>query len=230
MSKFLRYCSCLVCKRELTVQGLAEHILFHTRIPKNHCKLCHALTKTKFCSNSCSARYNNSKRTCKPGPKPGSTMRPSFTKITQCSICGKFHPRKAKTCSKECTSKLLSIKVRRRMENGFNPNANRGRGKQSYLEHSFSMWLKETQPTLLCHTEYKFKRHDTGRWYFVDFYFPTLNTIIELDGSQHKYTTQYDMDRDNYLHTTYGVNVVRITHAEYQSKVRLPEIRGILSA
>jgi very-short-patch-repair endonuclease len=77
-------------------------------------------------------------------------------------------------------------------------------------------------------TEHPFKRHDVIKTYFVDFYFPSLDLIIELDGTQHKNTVEYDTDRDNYIMTNYNVNIIRVSHKEYQAMTKLELIKSLL--
>lgn len=66
--------------------------------------------------------------------------------------------------------------------------------------------------------------------YFADFYFPTLDLIIELDGTQHntKSAKEYDRERDHYISTNYSIQIVRISHKEYVSKQRVSEIGALL--
>jgi len=234
-NKYNIKCSCVVCKKELHTSGIKRHHATHLtkKIVKSHCNQCNApiYNNNKFCNSSCAAIYNNSRNDyskIKTGPKPGS--KPKYTKIKQCVICNKFHPGRGASCSKECKSKLLSICVKERIYNGWNPNDNRGRGKQSYLESSFESWLNDNYPILQYQTEYPIKRLDVIKTYFADFYFPSLNLIIELDGTQHKYTVEYDTERDDYISSAYGIKVVRISHKEYTKQTRINEIKNLLRA
>lgn len=120
--------------------------------------------------------------------------------------------------------------MKQRIYDGFNPNDNRGRGKQSYLEQSFEKWLHSYNITDFI-MEYKFKRFDKIKTYYVDFYFPKLKLVIELDGTQHNSITakQYDHERDNYIKLQYGVNIIRISHKEYTNQTKLLEIKSVLS-
>ncbi|MFW6002042.1 MAG: DUF559 domain-containing protein [archaeon] len=69
--------------------------------------------------------------------------------------------------------------------------------------------------------EHPFKRYDHNgkyeRCYFVDFFFPDLKLIIELDGSHHKDQIDYDCDRDRYIVSNYNnvTDIIRITYDEY---------------
>jgi hypothetical protein len=63
MSKFHLHCSCINCRRQLTVQSLAEHFRKCSRLPPNVCIQCGAVTFNEtFCSRSCRTIFNNQKR------------------------------------------------------------------------------------------------------------------------------------------------------------------------
>ena len=237
MSTFHLYCSCVICKRTVTTQSLAAHYRTHNK-PTTSCVLCGKPTSKysqKYCSQSCAAVQSNSKKdrsTFTSGPPPGqpqrSKTRPPYTKISWCPICGRPH-KGTGTCSAACKAKRLSNAMKKRIYNGFNPNQNRGRGKQSYLEASFDAWVSSQFVGLPYMKEYPIRRLDTIKTYFADFYFPTKQLIIELDGTQHKYTREYDLERDTYIRDVYGITVIRITHREYTSQSRMSEIMSFLS-
>lgn len=209
----------------------------------NYCKFCNSILAYSkklnyFCSSSCSARYSNVRKDYtkfKPGPKRGaskrttnsSLVRPPYTKISQCEICNKFFPGTRKTCSVTCKNFLISRKIKLAISNGYNPKSNRGRHKKSYLESSFEHWLLINNLTNFI-TEKAFRRHDIAKTYFVDFYFPNLNLVIELDGTQHKNTKLYDQERDQYITFTYGVEILRISHKEYIEKTKIEFIKSKL--
>ena len=115
------------------------------------------------------------------------------------------------------------------ISDGYDPKKNRGRGKKSYLEISFESWLNQHFPDMGYIPEYPIKRLDVVKTYFGDFYFPELNLIIELDGTQHDNTKDYDQDRDAYITETYGIRVFRITHKEYVSKTKLDIVVQLLT-
>lgn len=187
----------------------------------------------KFCNRSCSASFNNATRIVHDR-KPIISSAPQYTKISFCCQCNKVFQRNysksSKTCSTICKNKLLSRIQQDRIESGWNPNLNRGRHKQSYLELAFSTWLE--QENVQFTQEHPFKRFDSlgnyEKTYFVDFFFPTLNLIIELDGTQHKTTTEYDSERDLYISNNYNVKILRITHYEFVNKLRIEEISVLL--
>jgi very-short-patch-repair endonuclease len=242
MSKFHLKCSCIHCKQEMNVHSLKSHyskvdaINLYDKSPIlcKHCSnVLHYDKRDKvFCSNSCAASFNNKLKDytiSKPGPKPG-TPNPRYipyTKIKWCKICNHAHTRHGTTCSITCQSILVSQHTQNRIMNGWNPNTNRGRGKQSYLESSFEQWLILNDFTDYI-TEYHFRNHNLNKSYFVDFYFPTKNIVIELDGTQHQYTIKQDLIRDEYITSQYNCKVIRITHHEYKNQCKIDFIRAIL--
>lgn len=252
MSKFQLYCSCISCKITISVQNITAHINSkHTEnLPKTQCMQCDETVykyKNKFCSSSCGAIYSNSRKDwskIKTGPaklaKEERTPRkhrqyipsikeskPPYTKVKPCVICNKLHAGYGKSCSKECKGTLISQSIKSAIYNGHDPKQNRGRGKQSWLERSFDEWLKSNNVTNYF-TEEPFKRLDLIKTYFADFYFPDKKLIIELDGTQHKKTVEYDIERDSYISHTYGVKIIRISHQEYKKKTRIEEIMKLL--
>ena len=231
MSKFQLYCTCTVCKSKISTQNLNAHFKSKHTI-KSYCLQCNAPIYNKdkkFCNTSCAAKYTSSRKdysNIKSGPKKG--FKPLYTKVKQCVICNKFHARYGQTCSDKCYKELLSNKLKLSIANGYNPNLNRGRGKRSFLEQSFDNWL-QLNNVLHYHTEYPFKRFDYTKTYFADFYFPDKNLIIELDGTQHKNTVDYDTNRDEYISLHYNVQILRISHKEYVNKVKLLLIMSLLN-
>lgn len=234
--KFLIRCSCIVCKSLLTTQRINAH--YHSKhVVKSKCKHCNSdifKINNNFCSKSCAAKYNNKRKDFNfidSGPSKG-TPKPNYcehTKIKQCVICLRYHPGKGKTCSKQCKSELTSQSLKKTIrETAFDPSKNRGRGKQSYLERSFEEWLLREYPLLRYITEKPYRNTHENKTYFADFYFPELQIIIELDGTQHKHTKDYDAARDKYISENYQVKIIRITHSEYTKQSRISEIRAIL--
>lgn len=231
MPKYLLNCSCVICKKETTVQSLKIHQKFKHTI-KSTCPECNTpiFNSNKFCSSSCAAKFNNLRKDYtkfKPGPPKGYVFKDyaPYTKIKQCVICEKFHPRNAQTCSKTCNLKLLSIKVNERIDNGWNPNENRNKSSQSYLEKSFESWLLHNN-----YNDYiKNKTFRCGeKIYFGDFYFPNLKILIELDGTQHKNSIEYDLKRDQDIFNHFSVQTIRISYKEYIKKTKIDLIKSIL--
>ena len=230
MSKFNIRCSCIICKQEITSQSLKQHLQKH--VIKSYCIECNnpIFNKNKFCSSSCSAKYGNRNKDYskfKSGPEKGTKPKNyyPYTKIKLCIICKKYHTGTGKTCSPKCKSILLSNHVRNRIDNGWNPNENRNRSLPSYLEKSFENWLLKNNYTNFIKNK-TFKC--STKLYYGDFYFPELNLLIELDGSQHEQTKEYDLQRDALILEYYNIQTIRISHKEYIFKLKLDLIESIL--
>lgn len=164
-------------------------------------------------------------------PRVGAQPTP-YTRIVFCVICGTLAESKStrtKTCSKTCTSKLISQKIIERIKE--NKRSNYRRDKKSYLESSFEQWLLSIPNHPSYEDEYTIHNTITGQWYFVDFYFPTLNLIVELDGKQHLNPDHQkeDAERDQYIQDHLKINVFRISYDEYQAKTRLNTLLEILT-
>lgn len=192
----------------------------------NECKspLNYEKRSNKFCSHACAAIYNNIRKDYskfKPGPKPGFkpiNIQPKFTKIKQCEVCGKFHPGSGRSCSKKCKSKILSMAMNKRIDNGWNPQEHRCRSKPSFLEKSFEEWLISIN-----YTDYvKNKTFRCGnKIYYGDFFFPNKKILIELDGKQHEESIEYDSSRDRRIMEHHKVKTIRISYKEYMQKSKI---------
>lgn len=197
----------------------------------------------KFCSKSCSAVYHNSSRKGKPiteltkqkiaykvNQYNYENPYPAYSKISFCCICISVIKHKCvKTCSAECKSQLLSHNISERIKT--TRKSNYTRSKRSYLETSFESWMVKNNINVIYETEYTIKNHITNKWYFVDFYFPSINLIVELDGRQHETPKhkQADKIRDEYIKTYLNINVFRISYDEYKSGVKIPKLLSLLS-
>lgn len=78
---------------------------------------------------------------------------------------------------------------------------------------------------------FKFRRQHSIDRYILDFFCPTANLAIELDGDSH-YTDEakeYDQIRDNYLQSV-GINVIRYSNQEIYENLEgvLEDIRSYL--
>lgn len=147
-----------------------------------------------------------------------------------CEVCATnfYWKTKKKTCSKECQSKMHSVKMSERLRNP-EYRKNYGRGKKSFLEKSFYDWLtsKNIVPQIDFFDEHHIVNHLNGKNYWLDFYFPTLNLCIELDGTQHLKTVEKDQLRDDYMKSL-DIRVVRVTAREYIKRTRQEEIEYLL--
>ena len=190
----------------------------------------------RFCSHSCAAILSNSKKDftkIKTGPPKGYKFIgrniPQYSKFSYCVQCNSVIKHKyRKTCSDKCKFELASFQSIERIK--LNKRSNYRRDKKSYLERSFEEWLLENHPTIKYDAEHTIHNHITKRWYFVDFYFPELNLIVELDGKQHERPDHKlaDKKRDNYIQTHLGLIVFRISHDEYQTGIKIPELLKLL--
>ena len=226
-TKFFINCSCTLCRKVFTVQNLSLHLQTHTeyKVPKGKCVWCDSDTfrkNAKFCSRSCSARHTNQNREYvkrlsekKRRKKSTENNRRKTPKIGNCKVCltpfEYFSWTKRVCCSMKCRMEIVK--------------QNRGRGKKSYMERSFSAWLDDMG--VVYEVEVHFRNEMLGKSYFVDFLFRDKNLIIELDGSQHKNTIEQDTIRDNFL-ASIGFTVVRVTHKEYQDKSKIEYIKELV--
>lgn len=83
-----------------------EYLLDPSKCINCGISLPYKIRKNKFCSSSCAAKSNNSKRSKETINKQRETLKNNFfpyTAIRQCSKCGKFHTKiHAKFCSSAC--------------------------------------------------------------------------------------------------------------------------------
>ena len=115
--------------------------------------------------------------------------------------------------------------MRERIDAGWNPQENRCRSRPSYLEKSFLHYLETHNVTDFIHN--KTFRCDK-KIYYGDFYFPKRNLLIELDGSQHKETTEYDLERDRLILEYHGVKTLRVSHKEYVERSKQSIVDSLL--
>ena len=134
---FGKYCSLSCGTSHRNQIRRIDNITKYNLSPKK-CKQCkgpidYDSSSNKFCSKSCAAKYNNSKKDwtkIKTGPKkfigPKSPRKKNvrqytysskgekieYTKIKQCIICNRYHPKFGKTCSKPCKSIYQSYCLR----------------------------------------------------------------------------------------------------------------------
>lgn len=213
----------------------------------NKCKQCdtdltYEQRHNKFCSSSCSASFYNKDRKGVAidelvKQKISNSVRkfntenpyPQYSKISFCCVCNSVIQNKiVKTCSPECKSTLLSNSMTERIKQ--NRRSNYRRDKKSYLEESFETWLLDNNISLKYEPEYTIRNHITQKWYFVDFYFPEINLIVELDGKQHEKSKHKEADklRDEYIITHLNLNVFRISYDEYRTGSKIFELLTLL--
>ena len=200
----------------------------------------------KFCSRSCSASFYNTDRKGvaldasvkqkisasvlkfnRENPYTG--LKKLFCNVSFCCICNSVIQNKiVKTCSPECKFTLASNNMTERIKQ--NRRSNYRRDKKSYLEKSFETWLVDNNISLKYESEHTIRNHITQKWYFVDFYFPEINLIVELDGKQHEKPKHKEADkiRDEYIITHLNLNVFRISYDEYQAGSKKSELLKLL--
>jgi len=194
----------------------------------------------KFCSQSCAATYNNSIRSRESREQQAIKLKESlsktekkrqpvsqiYSKISYCEVCSVCFQGTRKTCSKLCYKKLLSIKVNQRIDLGWNPQENRCKSSPSYLELSFENWLISNN-----FTEYIKNKtfRCNNKIYYGDFFFPTYNLLIELDGKQHEQSKEYDNLRDELIKKYHTITTLRISHKEFISKSKIELVKNLLN-
>lgn len=65
---------------------------------------------------------------------------------------------------------------------------------------------------------YKFRRQHSIGNYILDFYCPSRRIAIELDGSQHQDTKEYDYIRDKFF-CDFGIKVIRFWNNEINTNI-----------
>lgn len=195
MSKFHTYCSCITCRLELTIQNLNNHYQSNHIITGN-CLYCNTALynrNSKFCTRSCSAKYTNAKKDyskIKTGPSKGRKYIPVYTKISQCVICKKFHPKSGKTCSNNCFSKHMSASLKGKT--GGNRSCNipgiDSFGKKFFYDSNWEIILGQslTDAGILWSRPDKFILSN-GRSYTPDFYIPDYNVFIDPKAKRPNY-------------------------------------------
>jgi hypothetical protein len=141
----------------------------------------------KFCTRSCSATYTNARKDytkIKTGPKKGHVPINYLpkTKVKQCIICGKYHPKGGKTCSNDCKSQLLSKHLKGKT--GGNRDANieyhDSLGNHCYLDSSWELQLANSldKHNIRWIRPGKFILSD-DRSYTPDFYLPDYKVYLD---------------------------------------------------
>lgn len=195
-----------------------------------------------YCSRSCSTTRNNKIRVRKPATDDfkekmrqinlaKNIEKRLIEPLKKCVVCGMIIKSKnRKTCSDQCYRKLLQQQMKIYVRLHPTHKYNRSPTKQSWMERTFEEWLNNHGML------YGFKGYLNEVWFYndetkkygrVDFLFPRLRLIIELDGTHHIIRKELDNIRDEYL-TKRGWTVIRITHKEYKNKSRLSEVKNLL--
>lgn len=187
----------------------------------------------KYCSKGCSNKKHSLTPLELQGVGSGNGRQYCRVSFHDCKNCGAkiLHASakstiRRKTCSDSCQREHMSRIQSERLSKTEN-RTNIGRHKKSYLEQSFEDWLATNKVEF--ESEIHFRNTELNKSYYVDFLFRDRNLVIELDGSQHRYTVEKDKIRDEFLSRVHGLNIVRITHKEYRTQERLSEICNLLN-
>jgi len=90
----------------------------------------------------------------------------------------------------------------------------RKRLRKELTEEEYKLWFHLKGKKL----GIKFRRQHGIGPYIVDFYCKEKNLVIELDGSQHLNTKEYDKEKDLYLQTL-GIIVLRFWNSEIDNNL-----------
>jgi hypothetical protein len=140
--------------------------------------------KLKFCSSSCSAKYNNHRRIKKIKPiKPTRTLLPKvLTTCMECSVVFEHlekYPRKY--CSQQCANKNRynpnSTKFKKSVYKGFKMDSGAELKFAILLDEHNINWIKNTT-TSFPYTDEAGKR----RKYYPDFYLTDHDWWVEIKG------------------------------------------------
>lgn len=190
--------------------------------------------QAKFCSMSCSAKYNNSRRKPRSIESKKKTSdsikryvlrnpKEKTTPTMHTNVCKEClntftHRSKAKGfCSKSCVKIGLS-KIRKKYlqehAGTFNWISN---NQPTYFEKSFTDWLDRENISGYQFNCYRVINYEADTSYVLDVYFPELRLNFELDGTHHERPEQIlrDQIRDEFLNRTQGISIHRISIRDY---------------
>lgn len=166
----------------------------------NTCLNCKKETRTKFCSSSCSASYNNKRRAPRSlasraktsasvklngyrHPKGSNGKSNEYCKFSYCVICKTIIKNKIrKTCSKNCYHQNLSAKAKTRKTHPLNSKKIMYNGV--YLGSSYELSLAKSldensiiwcRPSPLKWID----KNNNERRYFPDFYLPDYDIYLD---------------------------------------------------
>lgn len=201
-----------------------------------NCEKIILVNRNKFCSSSCAATYNNSKR--KHSEDTKIKIGKSLSLLNKTKICVNIDDRnkyclnckttltykqilrKNNFCSNSCSGKYRysnsserkknSISMKERVKNGLHKGWST-RNIISYPEQFFINILNNNNISFK--HNHPVNKRDLGLTdscnFFLDFYFEDKKIDLEIDGSQHRYRKEHDDARDEIL-TKNGYNVYRI--------------------
>lgn len=230
---------------------LSEQAKDEYYINPKYCPCCNTVItfekkENTYCDHVCAAKVAAIGRVVSEEHKKNlSDKMTIMCQVSFCEICkSTIRNKRRKTCSPECTKQSISnnkknpptlLKYNNKPRIGYKNNRWPSRTTPSYMERTFDEWLKTSKCNYSWIMEQPFKRYDfNGKYlkcYYADFYFPELNLIIELDGTQHERNIEYDKDRDNYIINNYSnvSSIIRIKHKEFMDKSYIDEISSLLN-
>jgi very-short-patch-repair endonuclease len=246
-------CSCGTCKKQITTANIAAHhhkctqLLFPPKPrnfnkPINYCLNCgKETTNPKLCSRTCNGNINNNRRHSEETKAKiqASTIKNNKTKRkylggthppkpNACVVCGEFVLFR-KTCSHTCFIKLKSAQQSHRLKTDPIYRSKLGTANRSYMETSFESWLKSNYPSLDFQIQHPIRNNKQQGYFYIDFFIPSLNLGIELDGTQHIKNKKHDIDRDSFILQQHKIYIFRITASEYYKKAKIEIVKTILS-
>ena len=187
------------------------------------CEKCNTLVTSKygsgrFCSRACANSRVHSDETKQ---KIRKTLT-KHTEITFCRLCGKQlgYRNSSGLCAKCFQQQPKSLESRTKqsvtMKNKGYPRWNINRCEPSYAEKFFMQVLQNNN------IDYYFEyavRNSKKHFYYLDFFIEKENFKIdlEIDGKQHEYRQEHDMQRDEFL-ASKGYIVYRISWNEINSE------------
>lgn len=205
------------------------------------CKNCNKKTPNpKFCSSSCSASYNNKKRKhstitkIKISSGVRKNIPASNIDYDNCPTCGNLyvkHKRRKKYCGISCAKKRIrsqaekdsaSIRMKKRFEDNpeLHPNRLCAGIKESYPEKMFREYLVELG--LVFDRDFV-SQYKIGK-YFVDFYIPSINLSIEIDGEHwHDKKSRRELTREQFIVRNTSLirfDAKRLINKEYEREIQ----------
>lgn len=189
----------------------------------------------KFCSSSCAAKYNNSKRVISDSTriKTSESLKKFHSqqpkKIFYCSECGKEIGKTktgfCKNClnSSEAGKKILSENSKKAMDILVKSGNHKGWKTRNTTSYAEQFWIEVLDNNKVSYKrEFRVKYGEkSGEHYFLDFLIEKNNVLIdlEIDGKQHQYEERknHDKIRDERL-SKIGYRIYRINWNEINSE------------
>jgi|694.fasta_scaffold36060_4 very-short-patch-repair endonuclease len=210
---------------------------------KKECLNCHQIFEShvsddrKFCGRSCGVSFNNRKRILSEETKKkikNSNLKNCVLKERkECLNCGKKVKKSHHIyCSKKCSynSEIVKEKIRSKIIERYknnpesHPNRRCSKINETYPERFFREFL--TSNNLI--KDYDFFTQYPVEKYYVDFYFPSINLVVEIDGEQwHDKNSNKEITRENIIKKYH--NIIRFDVKPLLKKQYEKEILNIIS-